>query len=62
MQLVERDGPVACFDGLRCRWTIQNQQFVESRIVIDGKAHPDTVYVATPRHVQPARIVETPPR
>jgi len=62
VQLVERDGPVACFDGLRCRWTIQDQQFVESRIVIDGKAHPDTVYVATPRHVQPARIVETPPR
>lgn len=57
VQLVERDGPVACFDGLRCRWTIQNQNFVEAKIEIDGKAHPETVYVATPRPVQPARIV-----
>jgi len=57
VQVIERDGPVACFDGLRCRWTIQNQNFVEATIEIDGKAHPETVYVATPRPVQPARIV-----
>ena len=56
--LVERDGPVACFDGLKCRWDIQVQNFVEAKVVVDGKAHPETVYVATPRPVQPARIVK----
>ena len=58
VQIVERDGPVACFDGLKCRWDIQVQNFVEAKVVVDGKAHPETVYVATPRPVQPARIVK----
>lgn len=58
VQVVERDGAVACFDGLRCRWTIQSQNFVEARVEIDGEAHPDTVYVATPRPVQPARVID----
>ncbi len=61
VQVVERDGPVPCFDGLRCRWTIQSQSFVEAKITIDGKMHPETVYVATPRPVQPARISGPPP-
>lgn len=61
VQVIERDGPVPCFDGLRCRWTIQNQSFVEAKIEIDGKKVPETVYVATPRPVQPARILETEP-
>jgi len=56
VQVIERDGPVACFDGLRCRWTVQIQNFVEAKITIDGKTHEETVYVATPRPVQPARI------
>lgn len=61
VQVVERDGAVACFEGLRCRWTIQSQSFVEARVVIDGRTVPETVYVATPRPVQPARIVESAP-
>ncbi|MEX0693484.1 MAG: hypothetical protein WD075_03470 [Rhodospirillales bacterium] len=61
VQVVERDGPVPCFDGLSCRWTIQTQNFVEARIELDGKPYPDVVYVATPRPVQPARIDGLPP-
>ncbi|MBO6519278.1 MAG: hypothetical protein JJ900_00195 [Rhodospirillales bacterium] len=61
VQVVERDGAVPCFNGLRCRWTIQSQSFVEAKVEIDGKAHPATVYVATPRPVQPARVDGPPP-
>ena len=56
VQLPERGGPVPCFKGLQCRWTVQSQSFVEAKIVLDGIAYPETVYVATPRPVQPARI------
>lgn len=62
VQVVERDGPVACFDNLKCRWTIQMQHFVEAKVTIDGAAHAETVYVATPRPVQPARIINAAPR
>lgn len=61
VQQVERDGPVACFDGLRCRWMVQVQNFVEAKVVVDGKPYPETVYVATPRPVQPARIIDPAP-
>lgn len=61
IQVPARDGPVACFGGQRCRWMIQSQSFVEARVEIDGVAHPETVYVATPRPVQPARVGGLPP-
>lgn len=61
VQVVVRDGPVACFDNLRCRWTVQVQNFVEAKITVDGAPYPDVVYVATPRPVQPARIGGPPP-
>lgn len=60
VQVVDRDGPVTCFKTLKCRWIVQNQNFVESTIELEGKAYPDVVYVATPRPVQPARIIEPP--
>lgn len=59
VQVIDKDGPVICFDNQRCRWTIQSQHFVEAKVSIDGKAVPETVYVATPRPVQPARAGET---
>lgn len=61
VQVVDKDGPVACFEELRCRWIIQTQSFVESQIELDGVQHADIVYVATPRPVQPARVGPTPP-
>lgn len=61
VQVVERDGPVPCFDSLKCRWKVQIQNFVEAHIELDGKPYPDVVYVATPRPVQPARIDGLPP-
>ena len=61
VQKIERGGPVACFDGKRCRWTLQDQSFVESNVEIGGKSHADVAYVATPRPVQPARIGEPAP-
>ena len=60
-QMVDKDGPVACFKGLRCRWVVQTQSFVEAQIELDGIEHADIVYVATPRPVQPARVGPTPP-
>lgn len=62
VQIVDRDGPVDCFDGRKCRWSVQIQNFVESTIELEGKAYPDVVYVATPRPVQPARIVDEAPK
>lgn len=56
VQVLDKDGPVACFNGKRCRWTVQIQNFVEAKIVLNGEEVSETVYVATPRHVQPARI------
>lgn len=56
VQLPERDGPVLCFGDKRCRWAIQEQSFVEAEVEVDGKSLPGTVYVATPRPVQPARL------
>ena len=56
VQVLEKDGPVSCFGGQRCRWTVQIQNFVEAKIILDGQHVPETVYVATPRPVQPARI------
>lgn len=61
VQVVDKDGPVACFENLRCRWIIQTQSFVEAQIELDGVPHADIVYVATPRPVQPARVGPTPP-
>lgn len=61
VQVVDKDGPVACFGKLYCRWTIQTQNFVEAQIELDGIKHADIVYVATPRPVQPARIGAPPP-
>ncbi len=61
VQTIERGGPVACFDGKRCRWTLQDQSFVEANVEIDGKTHAGVAYVATPRPVQPARIGEPAP-
>lgn len=61
VQILEKDGPVACFNDRRCRWTVQIQNFVEAKIILDGKQVPETVYVATPRPVQPARIGEPAP-
>lgn len=55
VQVLDRTGPVPCFDGKRCRWTVQIQNFVEAKIVLDGQQEASTVYVATPRPVQPAR-------
>lgn len=55
VQVLDRSGPVPCFNGNRCRWTVQIQNFVEARIVLNGEQEPATVYVATPRLVQPAR-------
>lgn len=62
VQVVERNGPMPCFNGLRCRWTVQPQHFVEARVSIDGTPVPGTAYVATPRPVQPARIGGPPPK
>ncbi len=59
VQMPDSDGPVTCFKNQRCRWMIQTQHFVEAKVEIDGKAVPETVYVATPRPVQPARAGET---
>lgn len=56
VQVLEKNGPVACFNGKRCRWTVQIQNFVEAKIILNGKEVSETVYVATPRPVQPARI------
>jgi len=61
VQIVDKDGPVACFENLRCRWIIQDQSFVEAQIELDGVKHADIVYVATPRPVQPARVGPVPP-
>lgn len=61
VQVVDKDGPVACFENLRCRWIIQDQSFVEAQIELDGVKHADIVYVATPRPVQPARVGPIPP-
>lgn len=55
VQVLDRWGPVPCFSGKRCRWTVQIQNFVEARIILNGQQEPATVYVATPRPVQPAR-------
>lgn len=55
VQVLERAGPVPCFNGKRCRWTVQIQNFVEAKIILDGQQEAETVYVATPRPVQPAR-------
>ena len=56
VQVLDKNGPVACFNGKRCRWTVQIQNFVEAKIILNGKEVTETVYVATPRPVQPARI------
>lgn len=56
VQILDKDGPVACFNDKRCRWAVQIQSFVEAKIILNGKQVPETVYVATPRPVQPARI------
>jgi len=56
VQVLEKDGPVSCFGGHRCRWTVQIQNFVEAKIILDGQQVPETVYVATPRPAQPARV------
>ncbi len=56
VQIIERDGPVPCFDGKRCRWDIQVQNFIEAEITVDGRPLDGVVYVATPRPVQPARV------
>lgn len=61
VQLVSPDGPVPCRGGLRCRWAVQSQNFVEAEVEIDGRKNPETVYVATPRPVQPGRIGGPPP-
>jgi hypothetical protein len=60
VQTIERNGPVACFDGKHCRWALQDQSFVEAHIEID-ETHAGVAYVATPRLVQPARIGEPAP-
>lgn len=56
VQVIARDGPIPCFGGKRCRWDIQEQNFVEAAVEVDGRALDGVVYVATPRPVQPARI------
>lgn len=61
VQVLEKNGPVACFNNKRCRWTVQVQSFVEAKIILNGEEVPETAYVATPRPVQPARIAEPEP-
>ena len=56
VQVLDKTGPVSCFDNKRCRWTVQIQNFVEAKIILNGQEVPESVYVATPRAVQPARI------
>ncbi len=56
VQVPSPEGPVPCRGGQRCRWVVQTQVFVESAVEIDGQKNPGTVYVATPRQVQPARL------
>ncbi len=56
VQVIERDGPIPCFDGKRCRWDIQVQNFVEAEVEVNGRSLSGVVYVATPRPVQPARV------
>ena len=56
VQVIARDGPIPCFNGKRCRWDIQMQNFIEAAVEVDGRALDGVVYVATPRPVQPARV------
>lgn len=61
VQVLDKDGPVSCFNSKRCRWTVQIQNFVEAKVILNGEEITETVYVATPRIVQPARIGEPAP-
>ena len=57
VQVPDAEGPVACFDGKRCRWEIRIVRFVESRVAVGGGAPASgTVYVATERPIAAARI------